>query len=398
MLEQRPELGTPADHLDQEQARLFEGIDRFLAELSAHGALLVVLEDLHWASESTLQLVHYLARHLTDRPVLMVGTSRPEEIEQEHPLLALQQQLKREGLCQPLHLPRLSSGAVEAMIQEMSGAGEAVLPLARRLYRETEGNPFFLIEIVKTLFETDVVRLEEGAWQGDFAQISRRELPLPTGVSEAVQTRVHRLAEETQEALRLTAVLGHEFDFDLLDMVWGRDREATLGALDDLLRHRLVDEGTGTLDRDYAFTHHKIQEVVYTGIPRRRRQHLHAQVGTAMESLYGPQTEALARELAFHFQQGQQLDQTLTEKAITYLLQAGDQARALYAHREAIDHYRQALALLKEQGEHERAARTLMKLGLTYHTAFDFQQSRQAYQEGFTLWQRAGDGCGRSSR
>jgi len=403
---------TPAGGSDQEQARLFDGVDRFLAELSSRGALLIVLEDLHWASESTLQLVHYLARHrsaepfgrvyaersrgaqdrltasLSDYPVLMVGTFRPEEIGQEHPLLALQRELKREGLCQPLRLPRLSPGAVEAMVREMSGAGEAVLPLARRLYRETEGNPFFLIEIAKALFEIGVVRLEEGAWQGDFAQLSEGELPLPPGVSEAVQARVRRLAEETQEALRLAAVLGHEFDFDLLNTVWGQDKETTLEALDDLLRHRLVDEGTGTLGRDYAFTHQKIQEVVYTRIPRQRRQHLHARAGTAMERLYGSQTEELAGELAFHFQQGQQLDKTLTEKAITYLLQAGDQARTLYAHQEAVDHYQQALALLKEQGQHERAARTLMKLGVTYHTAFDYRRARQVYEEGFALWQR----------
>ncbi len=108
-----------------------------------------------------------------------------------------------------------------------------------------------------------------------------------------------------------------------------------------------------------------------------------------MERLYGTEAEALAGELAFHFEQGRQLDKALTEKAISYLLQAGDRARGLYAHQEAIDYYQRALALLKEQGEHGQAARTLMKLGLTYHTAFDFQRARQAYEEGFALWQRA---------
>jgi ABC-type oligopeptide transport system substrate-binding subunit/DNA-binding SARP family transcriptional activator len=382
---------TPADGSDQEQARLFDGVARFLAELSSRGVLLVVLEDLHWASESTLQLAHYLARHLAGHPVLMVGTFRPEAVGQEHPLQALQQQLSREGLCQSLCLSRLSPADGEAMVVEMSGAGEAVLPLARRLYQETEGNPFFLMEIVKALFETGVVRLEGGAWRGDFARISAETLPLPTGLSETIQVRVRGLSEDAQEALRLAAILGREFDFDLLNAVWGRDKEATLRALDDLLRPRLIDEGTGAMGRDYAFTHHKIQEVVYAAMPRRRRQHAHARIGTAMERLYGIEVEAFAGELAFHFEQGQHVDKTLTEKAITYLLQAGDRARGLYAHQEAIDYYQQALALLKKRGEYERAARTLMKLGLTYHTAFDFQRVRQAYEEGFALWQRAGE-------
>ena len=392
MAERFPDLEAPASiPYDREQARLFDGVARFLAEMSSRGTLLVVLEDLHWASESTLQLLHYLARHLAAHPVLMVGTFRPEAVGQEHPLLTLQQQLNREGLCQPLHLARLSSADVEAMLVKMSGAGESVVPLAERLYEETEGNPFLLMEIAKALFETGVIRLEGGAWRGDFARISERTLPLPASVSEAIQARVHRLAEETQEALRLATVLGREFDFDLLKAVWGQGEEATLEALDDLLRYRLIVEGTGAMGRDYAFTHHKIQEVVYAGMPRRRRQHAHARVGTAMERLYGTEVEAFAGELAFHFEQGQHVDKTLTEKAITYLLQAGDRARGLYAHQEAIDYYQRALALLKKRGEYERAARTLMKLGLTYHTAFDFQRVRQAYEEGFALWQRAGE-------
>jgi predicted ATPase len=246
MVEHFPDLEAPASiPSDQEQARLFDGVARFLAEMSSHGTLLVALEDLHWASESTLQLVHYLARHLAGHPVLMVGTFRPEAVGQEHPLLALQQQLSREGLAKPLHLARLSPADTEAMVVEMSGAGEAVVSLAGRLYQETEGNPFFLMEIVKALFEIDAIHLEGGAWQGDFAQISEGELPLPAGVSEAIQARVHRLGDNAQEALRLAAVLGREFDFDLLNTVWGRGEGATLEALDDLLRHRLIDEGMG---------------------------------------------------------------------------------------------------------------------------------------------------------
>ncbi|MFQ5813768.1 MAG: ABC transporter substrate-binding protein, partial [Anaerolineae bacterium] len=383
-----PEVSA-APSPDQEQSRLFEGLARFLAELSSHGPLLVVLEDLHWASESTLELLHYSTRHLANHPVMIAGTFRPEAIGLQHPLLAMRRRLTREGLAKPLRLSRLPPAAVEVIVMEMSGAGEAVVPVAQRLYQETEGNPFFLVEIIKTLFETGVVRLEEQVWRGDFGRISEGEIPLPASVSEAIQARTHRLDEDVQDALRLTAVLGREFDFDLLNAIWGRGEQVTLQALDALLRHRLIDEGTGVMGRDYAFTHHKIQEAIYAVIPRRHRQHAHGRAGAAMETLYGPEAEALAGELAFHFEQGQQLDKTLTKKAITYLLVAGDQARLLYAHEEAVGFYQRALALLKEQGEYERAARTLMKLGLTYHNAFDFKAARQAYDEGFALWQRA---------
>ncbi len=374
---------------DQEQARLFDGVTRFLAQLASHGELVVVLEDLHWASESTLSLIHYLVRHLASRQVLLIGTLRPEAVGWRHPLRTLQQQLNRERLAVHLDLPRLSPAAVEAMVVEMSGAGAAVTPLAKRLYQETEGNPFFLIEIVKALFETEYIRLAGGTWQGDFVQIGDARFPLPAGLSETIQARVYHLSDQVQEALRLAAVLGYEFDFDLLHAVWGQSEEETLKALDVLLRRRLIEERTQTRGRDYIFTHHKIQEVIYNETPRRHRQRAHAQAGLAMERLYGAQTETLVGEIAYHFLKGRQHDEALTEKAIAYLLQAGDRTRALYAHREAIDYYRQALALLKERGEHEPAARTLMKLGLTYHSAFDFGRARQAYEEGFVLWQQA---------
>ncbi len=390
ILEKQPDLGaTPALRSEQERTRLFEGLIRFLAHLTTQGTLLIVLEDLHWASESTLQLVHYLTRRLAAHQVLIVGTFRPEALGRRHPLTSLQEELVREGVASLLNLEALSPQAVEALVAEMSGAGEAVMPLARRLYRETEGNPFFLMEMIRVLFEARRITLEQGRWRGEFGRISEGSLPLPKGVSETIRARVRGLDDSVQEVLRLAAVLGREFDFDLLDAVWGQGQQAMLEALDQLLRRRLITEGTGILARDYAFTHHKIQEVIHADMPQRRRQHLHARAGLAMEGLYGPELGDLAGELAFHLEEGARLDEALREKAAEVLLRAGDQARLAHAHQEAVDYYRRALDWLKDQRQNDSAARTLMKLGLTYHASQDYAHSREAYDEGFILWQRA---------
>ncbi|HUW12110.1 MAG TPA: AAA family ATPase, partial [Anaerolineae bacterium] len=375
---------------DEERMHLFEGVARFLASVSTESVLLLVLDDLHWATDSTLQMVHHMARNLAQRRVLIICTLRPEEIGGDHPLDALQQQLVREGLVRLLNLGGLSAKGVEAMVSEMSGRGDAVAPLARRLYEETDGNPFFLMEIIKALFEAGLVSLVHGAWNGDFAGITQGELPLPAGLSEAIEARVRHLDDNSQQALCVAAVLGREFDFDLLRAAWKKDDEDTLEALDVLLRRRFVDEGSGVLGRDYAFHHHKIRDVIYAGIPLRRRQHLHARAGQALETTYGSNLETVAGELAFHFLQGRQVDETLAARAVRYLLLAGDQARLAYANHEAIEYYRQALALQKEQGEYERAGRTLMKLGLSYHTSSEFGQARQAFDEAFAVRKRAG--------
>jgi len=400
LTERLPGLGTNSTvPLEREQMHLFEGVARFVANLSADGALVLILDDLHWATESTLHMVHYLARNLANRQVLIVGTLRPEAVGLQHALGSFQRQLSREGLVRSLNLGGLSPQAIEALVVEMSGSGAAVAPLARRLYEETEGNPFFLTESIKALFEAGLVSLEGGgAWRGDFARISEAELPLPVGVSEAIQARVHRLDGDARQALGVAAVLGREFDFDLLNAVWKQDEEATLEVMDALLRRRLISEGSGVMGRDYAFHHHKIREVVYAGIPLRQRQHLHARAGKALETLYASNVQTVAGELAFHFDQGRQVGRALTPKAVHYLLLSGDQARLAYAHREAIEYYTQALALQKEQGEYEQAGRTLMKLGLVYHTGFDFEQARRAFEEGFAQWQQVGKQEPRMSR
>jgi ABC-type oligopeptide transport system substrate-binding subunit/DNA-binding SARP family transcriptional activator len=392
VLDKHPGLeAASAISSDEQRARLFEAVAHVLAVLCSQGPILIVLDDLHWASGSTLQLIHYLARRLVEHWALMLGSFRSEEVGLGHPLQALRRRLVRDGLAVVERLPRLSSTAVEAVVVEMSGAGDAVLPLAKRLYRETEGNPFFLMETIRGLFDTGAIRLEAGAWKGDFAGISAGTLALPADLSEAIEARVHNVDAGAQEAVRIAAVLGREFDFDSLNAAWGRGEGATLEALDGLLRRRLIEEGSGAKGRDYVFTHHKIREVVYSSMSRRRRQQLHALVGTTLENLYPTQREELAGELAIHFQEGRHHDSTLTEKAIIYRLMAGDRARTMYAHQEAIEHYKQALSLLKEEQHFEKAARTLMKLGLTHHNAFDFPRAREAYQQGFSLWQRAGD-------
>ena len=381
----QPSPDLPAE---QEQMHLFEAVTRFVGHLSAGGALALILDDLHWATESTLQMLHYLVRHLAKHPVLVMGTVRYEALKPQSSLSSFEQQLDREGLLCPLNLAGLSPQATEQLLVEMSGSGEAVVPLARRLYRETEGNPFFLAETIKALFEAGLVHLEAGGWQGDLARVSQAELPLPLGVVEAIRSRLRQLDGEARQALDMAAVLGREFNFDLLSAAGKQSETATLEALDTLLRRRFIGEGSGPLGRDYAFHHHKIQEVVYADIPLRRRQHLHALAGKALEAISTPNVDEVAGEIAHHFSQGWQIEIGLAPKVIRYLLLAGDQARMAYAHQEAIDYYTQALAIQKELGEHEQAARTYMKLGLVYHTTFDFAQAHQAFEEGFALWQQ----------
>ena len=344
------ELGaTPEElpSLEEARERLCDGVARFLALLCVGRPVLLVLEDLHWATESTLQLFHYLVRSLSGHPLLIIGTIRPEAVGERHPLRRIEQRLERDEVAHRMLLPRLPGTDVETLVATISGAGDASRPLAQRIFQETEGNPFFIVEVLKSLFESTAIREVEGLWSGALGQIADSDIPLPARIYEAIQARVGRLPADARETLSVAAVLGREFDFDPLESVLGKGDEATLAALDLMLRRGLLEEGEGPAARDYIFTHHKIQEVIYAGLSRRRRQRAHARVGEAMERVCKEGCEAIASELARHFLEGRQHDEALTGKAITYLQQAGDRARAAYAFREAIYHYEKALPLLK---------------------------------------------------
>jgi len=386
--EGRPALQLPpAIRSDQERARLFDGVARFLMELSRHGALLIVLEDLHWATETTLQLLHYLVRHLSGHPVLLLGSHRTEEIGLQHPFRKLKEELSRQGLVELLPLPPLSAQAVEELVVEMSGAGEAVVPLARRLHRKTEGNPFFIVETVKALFETGVLRLEQDAWQGDFARLSEADLPLPAGVSEIIRGRVRRLDDDSRAMLGQAAVIGREFDFDVLNALRGEAEEATLTVIERLLRHRLIAEGTGAMGRDYAFTHHLIQEVIYADLPQRRRQHMHGRVAEVIQEIYAVEAETLAGELAFHFRQGRR-----PAEALAWMEQAAAQARQRYAIEEAVAYYGQALALTREvQAGPERESALLRGRAEAHLLGSAFDQARADLEEALALAKQTGD-------
>ncbi|HEY64162.1 MAG TPA: AAA family ATPase [Caldilineae bacterium] len=373
-----PELRPPASvELGQEQARLFRALSDLILALATHRPPLVLsLDDLHWTDEATRSWLGYLGRCIKHAPVLILGAYRSEEADA---VAALRAELARVGILQELPLEGLTEEEVLQLVRQLSGQTSGGEQFSRRLHRETGGNPFFLLEVLRTMFETGVLWKEESGWgtvAGETAE-DYQELPLPDTIYQAIRNRLERLSPQARQVLEAGAVIGHRFDVDLVLATSGRHEEEVVEALDTLVARQVLLEQEGR----YRFSHDLIRTVVYRDLGYGRRRLLHRRAGEALERLRSDDVVTLA----WHFDRAGQVD-----KAIDYLLQAGDRARGLYAYHEAIRHYERALALQREQGDDEGAARTLMRLGLTHHIAFDFQKARQAYDEGFDLWQRAG--------
>jgi oligopeptide transport system substrate-binding protein len=233
----------------------------------------------------------------------------------------------------------------------------------------------------------DLVKDRSGAWtRGPSLDWD----VLPARVEGAIESRISRLDEELREILTLAAVEGEVFTAQVVARVLESAERSLLRMLSRELgeRHKLVQEerhertGRGQITR-YRFGHQMFQRYLYDDLVEAERRLLHGEVGKALETVHEEKSDEMIVRLARHFDEAGN-----HEKAATYLLAAGDQARALYANDEAIDHYQRTLEHLRILRDDERLARTWMRLGLTYHHAFDYQRSRQAYDQGFAVWQR----------
>ena len=344
-------------------------VDLILALAERDGHVVLCMDNMHWADDATRAWLNYLARHVQRAPVLILIAYRSEEVAMVD---ALRAEAERLGILEDIPLSRLAPEEVRYLVHVALSNSPVPPALVERLHRDSGGNPFFLLELVRTLVETGG-RWPEGADVNDRRGEGGAWSP-PATVWHAIDARLARLSPRDRQVLETVAVLGSNAFFDFVHATSGREESEVVQALDALVaRHILVEQ-----EERYAFAHDLIRSRVYHCLGRGRRL-LHRRAGQVLERTGATDAITLAR----HFEQGG--DPT---RAIRYYLQAGDRARDLYACREAVRHYERALILQREQGDEEGAARTLMRLGLTHHMALAFEPARRAYNEGFRIWQR----------
>jgi len=377
-----------------EQQRLYESLAQFCLALAP---LLLVVEDVHWADAGALAVLRHLARRARSlrAPLLIVLTYREVELDEARALNDMLHDLTRERLSTRIKLTRLSREATGELLAAIF-AEEVPAEFLDGIYRETEGNPFYVEEVCKALVEGDAQpgqgRLCRA--QGRWCWPSMEEIEIPQSIRMAIQARVSKLPPAVRDVLRLAAVYGRDFDFAALQQLSDLDEDALIEALEMAERAQLIGEVRGGSAAggpvSFAFVHALIPAALHEGLGGLRRQRLHRRAAEALERLY-PERVAqrdLAPQLARHYAEAGQWD-----RAAEHWLGAGERARELYAYPEAIGYLQQALALLKERAadDLDRAARVCIKLGMLYHTTFDYPRSRQAFQEAFALWQRAGE-------
>ncbi len=366
-----------------ERYQVHAAFARFFGELAQRTPLVLVVEDLHWADEATLELFPYLARKLRERPVLLVGSYRSDELHRRHPLTHLLAELSRGRLATELNLDPLSLEQTGIMIR-------ATLALSRppttefrtALHERCGGNPFFIEEVLRVLVERGDLSYRDGAWRRTKDVFA---LAIPVTVRDAVQHRMRALAPDARRATQVAAVIGQRFDFDLLQRVTGLSEAALLEALRAAVEAQLINEDPA-LDEDerYIFRHALTRESVLAELLLRERRLLHRAVGEAIEAAAGTTTADRAEELAYHFDQARD-----SERALRYHELASREATRMFAFARSVEHLERAIELAAD--DDPSLGELQLRLADAAWQASDTPRAVRAAEEARRLFETAGD-------
>ena len=358
---------------ETERYLLFSAVVGLLEQASAEAPVVLMLDDLHWADRPTLALLRHVIAETHEARLLVLGTYRDSDLTPEHPFADVLADLRREERVERLTLRGLGEEAVVSMMELATGhALDATgLGLAREITAETDGNPFFVGEMLRHLSESGAVRQTAGGrWE---LRHGLEELGMPQSVREVVHRRVERLGEGCRRALTTAAVIGRDFDVELLRRVVPDPDDALIDLLDAAAQASLLQERPERAGW-FSFAHNLINHTLYDGLGATRRAHLHRHVAEALEDLCGDEPGRRVGELARHWTAA--TAPVEAGKAVHYSRRAGEQALAELAPDEAVRWFAQARELLERMPGHGTAERCDLAICLG-------EAQRQAGQPAF---------------
>jgi class 3 adenylate cyclase/tetratricopeptide (TPR) repeat protein len=374
---------------ETERHLLFAAVVDLLQRAAAEDPVVLVLEDLHWADRPSLHLLRHVVATSGPTRMLVMGTFRAGDVGADDPLAEVLAALHREPGVDRLTLRGLDDLELLDLMQAAAGheITDEGVALRDALSAETDGNPFFVLEILRHLAETGAIaQSDDGRW---VAHLDLDAQGLPVSVREVLGRRVHRLGPEATRVLAAASVIGRDFEAALLGAVVDTDEEELLDVLDAAVRAAVIADVPGSQGR-FAFVHALIQRALYDDLTTARRQRLHRRTAEALETLPGTPDERVG-ELARHWYAATQ--PTDSDKALRYSIAAGDRAQDGLAPDEAVRWYEQALEVVDRFDQPDRdetRCEVLLRLGTAQRVA-GIAAFRQTLLDAAHLAQRIGD-------
>jgi len=335
-----PELPPPLNLAPAQSRRhFFNSFCDFAARIASEQPTLMILEDLHWADDSTLSLLGHLTQRLSDMPLMVIGTYRDADMNVTRGLAKTLEDSVRGRLATRVRLKGLPPDEVAAMLEGLSGKSPPA-SVASEIHAETDGNPFFVEELFHHLEEEN--RLYDSSGQFH-SELKIGELEAPPSVRLVVARRLARLSNLTQKMLATAAVIGRFFSFEILQASSEGDADSILERVEEAEKAGLVFPVAENPKVRFAFSHELIRQAVIAGLSAARRQRLHLEVADAIERTFSDALQDYWGELAFHYNRSGN-----ARKAVVYLGYAAAQAAQLAAHTQAAAYIDTALERLRD--------------------------------------------------
>ncbi|MBI3803112.1 MAG: tetratricopeptide repeat protein [Nitrospirae bacterium] len=336
-----PELAAPKDGpippavpLDQEKQRLFEAVIRLLIDFSIQHPLVLLFDDLHWADDETLQLLHYFVHQISSEPILILMTYRAEEGASNRFLVQLLTALQRLS-SRNLVLPELPTESLLTLFRKMSPKEQlppGMEQLALRIHREAQGNPLFMVELLQSLLEKGIFKVNNrGKWidtQEEGKSVASHHWEIPRGIRQVIRSRLERIAPDRKLALEMISTLSQGFSQHFLEKVLEGEKGSASEILDALMRLGFVQEEP-QVKGIYRFAHENIRQTIYETLTSGRKKDFHLRIGETLETLGGADRPLQA--LAHHFFMAE-----AWSRAYPYTMQAAEGAQRTYAFGSAL--------------------------------------------------------------
>jgi len=311
---------------------LFEAITRFLGEISKYGPIFLFLDNLQWSGEDDIEVLSYVIRNFAKERILITGAYRESEIGDENPLKHLIRSFSQGGLIEKIALGSLSDGETRELISVILGLWDVPPDIVSFINGITEGNPFFIIEVLKILVEKGYVYKTGVAW--NFLKV--KEMVLPERISDILKEKMESLSHEARNLLMTASVIGEIFSLENLRFITEENEGYLIDLLDEGLKKGIIFEATGGTG-EFCFAHRMMQTVFYNSLSGGRRSFFHRKVGEMLESFHKDKDEKL-EELAYHFRNAGQ-----DEKALSYYLSCAKKAEDVMVYQKGIELYTEAV-------------------------------------------------------
>jgi serine/threonine protein kinase/uncharacterized protein HemY len=363
---------------DSEKDNMFEGIYQLISLLSTMRPIILIIDDLHWADQASLRLFHYLSRHVTSNRVLLLGISRTERYDLQKNgkpsmIVDMLARIRREGSCEQLTLYRLSRESCDRLIDRTLSPTMFTEEFYELIYRETKGNPLFVLETLNLLRESGIIFFNNGAWYNKQDDL---KLAVPKRVEDVFIRRLSALNDDEREILQVAAVIGYKFDALRLSKLLEIPKIKLLKNLQRVERELQILTST---EQGYQFEHPMLQDLLYNEIPMALRREYHLLIASEMEEMHKGDYGALVGEVAQHLRRGGEHG-----KATPLLYQAALRSFKLGAYREAGLFFTDFMDSAERSGQSQLESFSnedlYLKLGRCHEETGHWDDSLEAYK------------------